>query len=161
MIRGTFGVSGTGIWPYSISRMIGAINLLVRIGNKTVHYLSRDYLSIFYLPLIPLGLSALVDGGAERIPLNREGKSIVVTATRSVRGSRKSDRERRLGGVRQSWILAFLVAASGALIGYWIAGFVIHSWQPGWLTVPCGLLGCGLVNRLYLAAIGKGRRYNS
>jgi hypothetical protein len=130
---------------------------LVKFGNKTIDYLSRDYLSILYLPLIPLGLSALVDHGDQRINLNREGKSMVVDATQSVRGSRSSDRERKLGGVRKSWILALLVAAFGALLGYGIAGYLLQSWQPGLWTVLGGLLGCCLVNRLYLAAIGGHR----
>ena len=122
MIRGTPGFFGTGIWPYRISRSIGARNMWVKFGSLMIDHLSRDYLSILYLPLIPLGLSALVDFGNRRISLNREGKATVVGATQSVYGTRESERERKLGWVRQSWLLAFVVAASGALLGYLAGG---------------------------------------
>jgi len=153
MIRGTPGFFGTGIWPYRISSIVGGFALVVKIGKHVGPRLSRDYLSILYLPLFPLGLSALVDSGKQRISLNRESKFTLVEASRSVWGTRSSDRERKLGGVRKSWILAFLVAAIGSLLGYLAVGYFLHSWQPGLWTVLGGLLGGCLVNRLYLAAI--------
>lgn len=157
MIRGTPGFFGTGIWPYRISLTVGGFAMVVKFGNKMVDHLCRDYLSILYLPLIPLGLSALVDGGRERINLNRESKSLVLTAIQSVRGSRSVDRERKLGGVRQSWVLAFLVAAIGAFLGYAIVFYFLHTWQPSLWSVLGGLLGCVIVNLLYLYVIGGHR----
>ena len=118
-------------------------------GGTKIDYLSRDYLSILYLPLIPLGLSAL-DFRNRRISLkNKFDKATVVVPTQRVYMY-----ERKRGWVRLSWLLAFVVAASGALLGYLAGGYDTQSWQPGLWTVLVGLVGCGVVNRLFLAAIG-------
>jgi hypothetical protein len=154
VIQGTSGYFGTGIWPYRLSRFIEARNMRVESGRTNIDYLSRDYLSVLYLPIFPLGLSALVSFGHQRLFLDRDGKAAVVGATMSVHGSRERERERRLARVRASWLLAFIVTVCGVAMGVWVGGYFANSWQPGLLTVLGGLLGCCIMNRLYLAAIG-------
>jgi len=154
MIQGTPGFLGTGIWPYRLSRFIGARNIRVGFGGMTIDHLSRDYISFLYLPLIPLSLSALASFGSRRIPLDQAGKNTVLRASMSGSGSRQSERELRLGRVRANWLLAFLVAACGAGLGYWLAGYFAESFPAGLWTILGGILGCGIMNCLYLAMIG-------
>ncbi|MFH2040110.1 MAG: hypothetical protein ABIJ65_11820 [Chloroflexota bacterium] len=152
-MKGTLGFFGTGIWPYRISDVIGARNMSVNFGNSTVMYLTRDYVAILYFPFIPLRLSALVDYGSRRISLDKKGKTVVVGATQSVYGTRSAMREGKLAWLRKSWLLAFVVAAIGAFAGYYSGGYFLHSWQPGLWTVLGGLLGCCVLNIIFLITI--------
>lgn len=146
-MKGARGIFGTGIWPFRISSAPAGWHYSIHYGDKLVSGMCRDYVAVLFIPLIPLGLSAMLFPD-ERISLNRENRRQLMSAMRSWYGTRFAKREAALVGLRASWPLAFLVAAAGAVAGYFAASLL-----PSLPAFVGSLVGCALTNGLYLFAI--------
>ncbi|MFQ5570686.1 MAG: hypothetical protein ACE5G0_13465 [Rhodothermales bacterium] len=167
-VEGAKGMAGTGIWPYDIGKTLLSRHGSVNIGDKIISSLCRDYLSVLYMPFIPLGLCA----GAStdhwipdldfgflsmrrdklRIPLTPDNaERLVDYVSEGTNLTKPSPIARRF---RQSWVLSLLIAVLGGGLG-WIAFWVLN--LPGVLGA---FLGCGLVNKLYIKTLNTYQKYN-
>ena len=145
---------GTGIRTYVVAKapVYGLHCEQVKFGNSTVSKVTRDYVCVLYLPVIPLGLAARLNGG-RRIDTTAKDLDLIFSVIRGTYGTREADWERRFARVKRSrrWVVS--MACLGAIIGA-AAGLAIWA---GWgqAAVPAmliaTLLGTGITNALFLS----------
>lgn len=143
-----YAILGTGIRPYTIGRAVLSRHAGVRYGNTYITGLYRDYLSILYLPLIPMGLAGQAAEGL-RISLDRRDVAKLVSFMSAQYGTQSAKREASLMRIRKSWLLALLPAVLGATAGWVLVG----SHVSVCLKILGSIVGCGFANRLFIALI--------
>jgi hypothetical protein len=152
VIMDEYAILGTGIRPYAIGRAVLSRHAGVRYGNTYITGLYRDYLSILYLPLIPMGLAGEAAEGS-RISLDRREIAKLLSFMSAQYGTKSARREASLMRIRKSWLLALLLAVLGG-----IAGWVSVGWHISvFLKILGSIVGCGFANRLFIALIGPRR----
>ncbi len=130
---GTFNVCGTGIVPihlasadyfggiygYSHTVTVEARCPVCKTISGQIANLSRDFISLFYIPIFPLGLSTVVEcykcKNSFRLPLNKYDKEKMIR-TAAIRTTYLS----------LIWLTPFIFSLLGAYVGlYWISKFNI------------------------------------
>jgi tetratricopeptide (TPR) repeat protein len=136
----TFSILGTGIKPVHLTSPVGTnffveLKILGPFCTKAISptpHITRDFISILYIPLFPLGLSAVVEcsgcSAIFRVPLNRYNKKELVEAVNHFTNPRYNL------GFKGTWTASALVATGGAILGSIIA--LVTGTIPPYIIFP-------------------------
>jgi hypothetical protein len=138
---------GIGIRSYKVAKIPWSFNVRVTYGSTTLESVSRDYVTIFFLPIVPLGLSVYGQGCYVR--MDNKTASNVLSGLITMYGTPELHRQAKLIPVTRSIMLAVLVAICGTLLSS-VVGYCIF----GLLGFFLSLIGTGLTNFLFMRMIG-------
>ena len=138
---------GIGIRSYKVAEVPWSFHVRVTYGSTTLESVARDYMTIFFLPLIPLGLS--VYGQGRYVRMDNKKATNVLNNLVSMYGTSELRRQAKLIPVTRSTVLAVFIALIGALL-IGAAGFLLF----GALGSLTALLGAGIMNIVFVRVIG-------
>jgi hypothetical protein len=130
-MKNTLSIFGTGVVPFSIGssatdrhryQTMSAVCPYCGLVKQDFSQLSRDYLSVLYAPLLPLGLASCMNHCADfRVRISRDTAS-------SIRDFLNTGSSFLHLGAWGTWRKAFFYAVIGCLIGYFLfSSLFFHS----------------------------------
>ncbi|MFA5252226.1 MAG: hypothetical protein WC454_06545, partial [Phycisphaerae bacterium] len=123
-----------------------SFNISFKYGEAHITDIARDYMTVIFVPLWPLGLSAYGTGGLLR--MDQKQIRNLLENLKFVFGSSNLERQKKTIPIVRSYIIAAITALVGALV-LGIVGYMIL----GILGSLFALAGAGSTNLIFLISI--------
>lgn len=137
---------GIGIRSYRVAEVPWSFNLSFKYGEAHITDVARDYMTVFFVPLCPLGLS--VYGTGKLLRMDQQKIKNLLENLKYVYGSSNIERQKKTIPIARSDIIATLTALVGAVV-LGMVGCLLF----GILGCLFVLLGAGCANLIFLVAI--------